>query len=68
MPVHIKKVDGFQVSHGGTVSAKGTTLAKAKRQRNLLNAVSHSDWKPTGKANSGRSEAARNLRRKRANK
>lgn len=49
MPVHIKKVDGYRVSHGKKVSAKHTTLAKAKAQRNLLNAISHSGWRPTGK-------------------
>jgi len=45
-PVHIKKVDGYRVSHGGKVSAKSTTKAKAKRQANLLRAVRHG-WKPT---------------------
>lgn len=69
MPVKLKKVDGYQVKHGKKISAKGTTLAKAKRQRNLLNAISHSDWEPTGKsAKDVRSEAATNLRKKRAKK
>jgi len=49
MPVEIKKVDGYRVTHGGKVSAKGTTKAKAEAQRNLLNAVRHG-WKPTGKS------------------
>ena len=48
MPVKVKKVDGFQVSHGGKVSAKGTTEAKAEAQANLLRGVAHG-WKPTGK-------------------
>lgn len=48
MPVKIKKVNGYRVSHGGKVSAKRTTKTKAKRQANLLRAVRHG-WKPTGK-------------------
>lgn len=50
MPVTIrkKKGDGYSVSTPHGVKAKGTTKAKAKRQRNLLNAVEHG-WKPTGK-------------------
>jgi len=47
MPVRVKKVDGYRVSHGGKVSAKRTTKTKAKRQANLLRAVRHG-WKPTG--------------------
>jgi len=48
MPVKIKKVDGYRVTHGGKVSAKGTTKTKAKGQANLLRGVAHG-WKPTGK-------------------
>ena len=48
MPVRIKKVDGFQVKHGGKVSAKSTTKAKAKAQANLLRGIEHG-WTPTGK-------------------
>jgi len=48
MPVKIKKVNGYRVSHGRKVSAKSTTKTKARRQANLLRAVSHG-WKPTGK-------------------
>ena len=48
MPVKIKNVDGYKVTHGGKVSAKSTTKIKAKRQANLLRAVAHG-WKPTGK-------------------
>jgi len=46
MPVNIKKVDGYRVSHGGKVSAKETTRMKAIRQMRLLNATRHG-WKPT---------------------
>ena len=48
MPVRIKKVNGYRVTHGGKVSAKKTTKKKAKRQANLLRAVRHG-WRPTGK-------------------
>jgi len=49
MPVRIRKINHkYRVTHGGKVSAKGTTKAKAKRQANLLRAVKHG-WKPTGK-------------------
>ena len=47
MPVKIEKVDGYQVSHGGKVSAKKTTKKKAKAQANLLRGVAHG-WVPTG--------------------
>lgn len=47
MPVRVRKVDGYRVSHGGKVSAKHTSKAKAKRQANLLRGVAHG-WKPTG--------------------
>jgi hypothetical protein len=51
MPVKMrKKKDGtYEVRTPGGVKSKGTTKAKAEAQRNLLNAVEHSDWKPTGK-------------------
>jgi len=49
MPVRIRKVNGYRVTHGGKVSAKRTTKKKAKRQKRLLYAVRHG-WKPTGKA------------------
>lgn len=48
MPVTVKKVDGYQVSHGGKVSAKSTTKEKAESQRRLLEGVRRG-WKPTGK-------------------
>jgi len=51
MPVtiHKKKGNGYTVRTPGGVKAKGTTKAKAKRQERLLNAIEHSDWRPTGK-------------------
>lgn len=49
MPVTISKSDGgYRVSTPHGVKAKHTSLANAKKQRNLLNAVEHG-WKPTGK-------------------
>jgi hypothetical protein len=49
MPVKIKKVDGYRVTHGGKVSAKKTTKKKAESQGRLLRAVAHG-WHPTGKS------------------
>jgi len=48
MPVKVKKIDGYRVSHGGKVSAKSTTKAKAQKQANLLRGIAHG-WKPTRK-------------------
>ena len=49
MPVKVNKTDGkYKVTHGGKVSAKGTTKAKAESQARLLRGVEHG-WKPTGK-------------------
>lgn len=49
MPVTVKKADGgYQVSTPNMVHAKHTTLEKAMSQKRLLNAVEHSDWRPTG--------------------
>ena len=50
MPVHMTKLPSgkVRVSTPGGTKAKATTPAKAKAQRNLLNAVEHG-WKPTGK-------------------
>lgn len=48
MPVKLKKVKGgYRVSTAEGVKAKHTTKEKAKSQERLLNAVEHSDWKPT---------------------
>ena len=49
MPVKIKKVDGYQVSTPNAIHAKGTTLENAEAQERILNAVEHSNWRPTGK-------------------
>ncbi len=48
MPVRIQKTKKgkYKVSTPSGVKAKGTTLAKAKKQRRLINAVDHG-WKPT---------------------
>ena len=48
MPVKIKKVDGYKVTHGSKVSAKKTTKEKAQAQARLLRGIEHG-WKPTGK-------------------
>lgn len=49
MPVKVKKKGGkYQVSTPHGVKAKGTTKAKAAKQKRLLNAVEHG-WKPTKK-------------------
>jgi hypothetical protein len=50
MPVKIQSVGKgkYRVSTPHGTKAKHTTLAKAKRQQRLLNAVDHG-WKPTGK-------------------
>ncbi len=51
MPVKITKKDGkYEVRTPNAVHARGTTLEKAKAQERLLNAVEHSDWRPTGEA------------------
>lgn len=50
MPVSIKKTDGhYRVSTPGGIKAKSTSLAKAKAQERLLNAVEHSNWRPANK-------------------
>ena len=49
MPVKIaRRGSRYRVSHGGRVSAKGTTRAKARRQANLLRGIEHG-WHPTGR-------------------
>ena len=48
MPVRVTRTDGkYRVTHGGKVSAKGTTKARAESQARLLRGVAHG-WKPTG--------------------
>ena len=50
MPVTVKKTDGkYRVSTPHGVKSKSSTLKNAMAQRRLLNAVEHSDWRPTGK-------------------
>jgi hypothetical protein len=50
MPVKIiKKGSKYEVKTPNAVHAKGTTKEKAEAQQRLLNAVEHSDWRPTGK-------------------
>lgn len=51
MPVKIRKVKGgVRVSTPGGVKAKHTTIAKAKAQERLLNALEHDpDFKPRKK-------------------
>ena len=46
-PVKVTKTDGYKVTHGGKVSAKKTTKAKATAQANLLRGIEHG-WRPTG--------------------
>ena len=50
MPVRITKLKGgkVRVSTPGGVKAKRTTMAKARRQANLIRAVEHG-WRPTGR-------------------
>ena len=45
----IKIKGGYKVVSPHGTRAKKTTLRKAKAQIRLLNAVKHSDWKPTGR-------------------
>lgn len=49
MPIKIRKKDGYEVRTPGGTKAKSTTKAKARRQANLLRAVEHTGWRPTGK-------------------
>ena len=49
MPVKVTKTNGkYRVTTPGGTKAKGTSKAKAQRQKRLLNAIEHG-WKPTGK-------------------
>ncbi len=46
MPVRVSRTGGrYRVTHGGKVSAKGTTRAKAQSQARLLRGIEHG-WKP----------------------
>ena len=48
-PVKIRKMGKgkYRVSTPIAVHAKSTSLKKAKAQERLLNAVEHTNWKPT---------------------
>mgnify|MGYP001610203862 CR=1 FL=1 len=50
MPAKVTKRSGggYQVRTPTRVHAKSTSKAKAEAQARLLNAVEHSDWRPTG--------------------
>ena len=51
MPAHVTKTDGkYRVSTPGGIKSKGSTMRNAMAQKRLLNAVEHSDWRPTGKS------------------
>lgn len=47
MPGQVAKVDGYQTTWGGKVTAKKTSKKRAQSQLNLLRGVEHG-WKPTG--------------------
>jgi hypothetical protein len=49
MPVSLKTLSSgrVQVKTPNMIHSKGTTLAKAKHQQRLLNAIEHSSWRPT---------------------
>ena len=50
MPAKVrKKGNKYEVRTPSGTKAKGTTKKKAEAQKRLLNAVEHSDWRPTGK-------------------
>lgn len=61
MPVTIRKTSNGKVSvrTPNGVKAKSTTPAKAAAQKRLLNAVEHSDWRPTGKKSHFRKAVAK---------
>jgi hypothetical protein len=50
MPVTTRKTKGgYTNSTPNGVKGRNMTKTNAKRQRNLINAVENSDWRPTGK-------------------
>jgi len=51
MPVKMRKIKGDSYENRTPHGVKGRhmTKANAEKQCNLLNAVEHSDWRPTGK-------------------
>ena len=66
-PVKVRKVaksDGYRVTHGGQVSAKSTTKAKAEGQARLLRGIAHG-MKPRAKkktSSKGRGSRSRSKR------
>jgi hypothetical protein len=47
MPVKVtRRGSRYRVTHGGKVSARGTTRRNARRQANLLRGIEHG-WHPT---------------------
>lgn len=48
MPVRTRKLSNgkYRVTDAGKTTAKGTTKKKARRQANLLRAISHG-WRPS---------------------
>jgi hypothetical protein len=49
MPVTTSKTKkGYTNSTPGGIKGRGMTKKNAARQKRLLNAVEHSDWRPTG--------------------
>lgn len=61
MPVKLSALANgkTKVSTPNGVKAYGTTKEKALHLRNLLNAVEHSDWRPTGKPAKRAAKAAK---------
>ena len=51
MPVRIKKLSSgkYKVTTPHGTKSKGTTKENAEAQERLLNAVEHTNWRPTGK-------------------
>jgi len=50
MPVSLRrKGPCYSVRTPNGLKARCTSKRKAKKQRNLLNAIEHSDWRPTGR-------------------
>ena len=62
MPVKIKRVNGYRVSHGGKVSAKETTKENAEAQARLLRGIEHG-WEPTQQPAREKLRARRKSRR-----
>lgn len=55
MPVKISKQENgkYTVSTPNGVKGRDMTLANAKKQQRLLNAIEYGDWRPTGKKKGG---------------